>query len=115
MNHLSGIADQRYGLIIAYHLAYVHLFWVIGGSIMRNGHAYNLGDYALWDSLSTIRRAQVQLHLLNGEGATPTAIASRIQLCDILLGEISGIRSSLARHLERARATLLTEPAQLHS
>ena len=76
---------------------------------------YKSGDCVLWDSLNAIKQAQIQLHLLNGEGANPTVIASRIQLCDVLLGEISGIRTSLARHLEYTRGALQTGPVQLHS
>lgn len=69
----------------------------------------------LSDSLNAIKQAQIQLHLLNGEGANPTVIASRIQLCDVLLGEISGIRTSLAKHLEYTRGVVQSSPIQLHS
>lgn len=54
-------------------------------------------------SLTAIKEAHVQLHLLAANLTTPTALASRIQLCEVLLGEISGIRSSLARSLEHRR------------
>jgi hypothetical protein len=76
---------------------------------------YKSADCVLWDSLNAIKQAQVQLHLLNGEGANPTVIASRIQLCDVLLGEISGIRTSLAKHLEYTRVAVQAGPVQLHS
>ncbi len=59
---------------------------------------------SLQHSLTAIREAHVQLHLLTGKSTSPTALASRIQLCDVLLGEISGIRSSLARSLEHRRS-----------
>jgi hypothetical protein len=34
---------------------------------------------------------------------SPTVLASQIELCDVLLVEISGIRSSLARDLKETR------------
>ncbi len=61
---------------------------------------------ALQSSLSAIRRAHLQLHLLTGKCTTATAIASRIELCDFLLVQISGIRSSLANDLRHARGAL---------
>ncbi|MCA1453716.1 hypothetical protein I6F35_10885 [Bradyrhizobium sp. BRP22] len=76
---------------------------------------YDSDDCVLWDSLNAIKQAQIQLHLLNGEGANPTVIASRIQLCDVLLGEISGIRTSLAKHLEYTRGAVHAGTVQLHS
>jgi hypothetical protein len=62
-------------------------------------------DCALRDSLSVIKQTHVQLHVLTGMTTTANVLASRIELCDILLGEISGIRSSLAKDLQRTRAT----------
>jgi hypothetical protein len=56
-------------------------------------------DCALRASLNTIKEAHVQLHVLN-ECATMAALASQIELCDVLLLEISGIHTGLARHLE---------------
>ncbi len=75
---------------------------------------YDSGTTSLWSSLQTIRLAQAQLYQLNGEGATPTVISCRIQLCDVLLGEISGIRANLARHIAHAREEVKFGP-QLHS
>jgi hypothetical protein len=36
--------------------------------------------------------------------ASPTVLASQIELCNVLLVEISGIRSSLARNIKQTRA-----------
>jgi hypothetical protein len=66
----------------------------------------NLGaspDCALRESLSVIRQTHVQRHVLTGMMTTPTVLASRIELCDALLLAISGIRSSLAKDLQRTR------------
>jgi hypothetical protein len=66
----------------------------------------NLGtssDWALRESLGVIRQTHVQLHVLTGKMTTPTVLASRIELCDALLLAISGVRSSLARDLQRTR------------
>jgi hypothetical protein len=60
-------------------------------------------DGAVLDSLSMIKEAHVQLRLLTGTSATAALLASRIQLCDLLLDEISGIHASLARDLKRTR------------
>jgi hypothetical protein len=73
---------------------------------------WNVGalfDSSFQDSLSTIREAHSQLHLLKGMSTTPTVLASQIELCDVLLAEISGIRSSLASDIKLARR----EPQQL--
>jgi hypothetical protein len=64
---------------------------------------------ALWNSLSAIKQAHVQLHLLTGMRTSPTVLASQIELCEVLLDEISGIRSSLAKDLMQTR----TSPAIL--
>ena len=76
---------------------------------------HDSGNTSLWSSLQTIRLAQAQLYQLNGEGATPTIISSRIHLCDVLLGEISGIRARLARHMAHAREEEVGAGPQLHS
>ena len=71
----------------------------------KNGH---LNDPAagLRDSLSAIRHAQIQLHHLTGTCTSPAMLASQIELCEVLLGEISGIRSSLAEDLAQTRRPL---------
>jgi hypothetical protein len=56
-------------------------------------------DYTLRDSLSVIRQTQAQRHVLTGVASTPNVLASQIELCDILLVEISGIRDSLTKDL----------------
>jgi hypothetical protein len=63
-------------------------------------------DSAVRDSLSTIKEAQVQLHLLTCTSATTTLLASQIELYDMLLDEISGIQASFARDLKLTRLTL---------
>ena len=60
-------------------------------------------ECALGGSLSTIKQAHDQLRLLTGTGTTATALAWQIELCDVLLVEISGIRSTLARDLNYTR------------
>jgi hypothetical protein len=60
-------------------------------------------DCALQDSLSVIKQTHVQLHVLTGMTSTANVIASQIELCDLLLVEISGIRNSLAKDLGRSR------------
>jgi hypothetical protein len=60
---------------------------------------------ALWNSLSAIKQAHLQLHLLTGMQISPSVLASQIELCDMLLGEISGIRTSLANDLKQARGS----------
>ena len=67
------------------------------------GSCRDATDYALHDSLSTIKKAQVQMHRLTGMNTTPTVLASQIELCDVLLLEISGIHSNLARDIRQAR------------
>jgi hypothetical protein len=66
-------------------------------------------DSSFQDSLGTIKEAHIQLHLLKGMSMTATVLASQIELCDVLLAEISGIRSSLASDIKRTRR----EPRQL--
>ena len=68
-------------------------------------HSNKSIDCTVRDSLSTIRATHVRLHRLNDTRATTDLLASKIDLYDVLLGEISGIHTSLARGL---RHTLLT-------
>jgi hypothetical protein len=72
------------------------------------------GNTSLWSSLQTIRQAQAQLCELDDAGATCAIISNRIQLCEVLLGEIYGIRASLARHMAHTRDEA-PEDSQLHS
>lgn len=60
-------------------------------------------DFDLGDSLSVIRQTHVRLHVLMDMTTTATVLASRIELCDALLLAISGVRSSLAKDLQRSR------------
>jgi hypothetical protein len=57
-------------------------------------------DSALRESLSTIKEIQAQLHLQNGSCTTAAGLTSQIELCDILLAEISGIQANLATGLK---------------
>ena len=54
-------------------------------------------ECALGSSLSAIKQAHDQLRLLTGTATTATVLARQIELCDVLLVEISGIRSSLSK------------------
>jgi hypothetical protein len=60
---------------------------------------------AVRHSLSAIKKAHVQLDLTNASNS-PTELASQIQLCDVLLFEISGIRSNLAKRIKGERSGL---------
>jgi hypothetical protein len=60
-------------------------------------------ECALGSSLSAIKQAHDQLRLLTGTGTTATVLVRQIELCDVLLVEISGIRSSLAKDLNYTR------------
>lgn len=60
-------------------------------------------DCSLTESLSVIRQTHVQLHVLTGITTTAAVLASRIELCDALLLAISGVRSSLAKDIQRTR------------
>ncbi len=60
-------------------------------------------------SLGAIRDAHMRLDDLENVSATPAILASRIQLCNVLLQEISGIRKQFrrdlqGRHLEQSSA-----------
>jgi hypothetical protein len=59
----------------------------------------------LMRSLNTIQSAKTQLHLLTASGLTPTVLVSQIKLCDVLLGEIRTISSSLERPVKRRDTT----------
>ncbi|WP_157450440.1 hypothetical protein [Bradyrhizobium sp. ARR65] len=63
----------------------------------------DLFDRGLRHSLSTIKEAHVRLHGMTSLATTATLLASQIALCDVLLIEISGIRSSLAKHTLEVR------------
>jgi hypothetical protein len=60
-------------------------------------------DRHIGESFDTIRYVQTQLDRLSLQRATPMAISRRIELCNVLLREISGIRASLARDIGRSR------------
>jgi hypothetical protein len=71
--------------------------------MMKNAHLNDHAAVAVWHSLSTIKHAQIQLRHLTGGCTSPTVLASQIELCEVLLAEISGIRSSLAKDLKQTR------------
>ena len=68
-------------------------------------HSNQSIDCAVRDSLSTIRATHVRLQRLNGTRATTALLASKIDLYDVLLDEISGIHTSLARDLQHTLQT----------
>lgn len=69
----------------------------------KSGQAIGLSDGAVSHALTAIRHAHGQLHRLTGMRTSPTVLASQIELCDLLLVEISDIHRSLAKDLERTR------------
>jgi len=74
-----------------------------GASMIKISDLAASSECALRDSLSVIRQTHVRLHVPTDVTTTATVLASRIELCDALLLAISGIRSSLARDLQRTR------------
>jgi len=52
---------------------------------------------------STKRKVIPLLNLPERRGLNPTLLASQIELCDVLLVEISGVRSSLCKDLNHTR------------
>ena len=60
-------------------------------------------DLTLQNSLNAIRKAQRKLDRLTNAPLTPTALESRIELCEILLSNISSIQCNLAEDLHDAR------------
>jgi hypothetical protein len=61
-------------------------------------------DCLLRDSLNVIRETHAQRQVLTGMASTPNVLASQIELCDVLLVEISDIRDSLAKDLGHRRS-----------
>jgi hypothetical protein len=60
-------------------------------------------DVTVSGSLCTIRATHVRLHLLKRSNATEALLASQIELYGVLLHQISGIQTRLARDLKRTR------------
>ena len=60
-------------------------------------------DCPLLDSITAIRQIHVELRAPTGMMTTASVLASRIELYDFLLSEISAIRSSLAKDIQRTR------------
>ncbi len=81
----------------------------------KTGQAIEFNGGAVLHSLSTIRHAHGQLHRLTGMRTSPTVLASQIELCDLLLVEISGIHKSLARHLQEMRRPSPNGPSATNS
>jgi len=59
-------------------------------------HINNSSDGTLRDSLGAIKHAQTKLRHLTRTCASPTVLASQIELCDVLLAEISGIHNNFS-------------------
>jgi hypothetical protein len=62
-------------------------------------------DCSVRNSLSTLRATHVRLNLLEGTCATAALLASKIKLYDVLLDELVGIHTDLAKDLEHGRKT----------
>ncbi len=62
-------------------------------------HRAGIFNNKLLHSLSTIQAAKTHLRLLTTSSSAPTVLVSQINLCDVLLGEIRAIRSSLEGRL----------------
>jgi hypothetical protein len=58
-----------------------------------------LFKYGLSNSLKKIRAAKSRFHLLTARSSTQAVLASRIELCDILLEEIRSISCSLEKRM----------------
>jgi hypothetical protein len=74
----------------------------------KTGQAIGFHDGAVLHALSTIRHAHGRLHRLTGmHTSSPSVLASQIELCDLLLVEISDIHNNLAKDLEQMRQPLV--------
>lgn len=60
----------------------------------------------LFHSLSAIKEAHIQLHHQTNSTPTRMALTAQIKLCNVLLDEISEIRSSLAKQIQDSRGAL---------
>jgi len=58
-----------------------------------------LFNHGLSNSLKTIRAAKSRFNLLKARNSTQAALASQIELCDILLEEIRSISNSLEKRI----------------
>ena len=63
------------------------------------------GGSGIGSCLSSIRQAHDRIHLLSNMRASPNVLASQIKLYDVLLVEISDIRSGLVRDLKESRSS----------
>lgn len=97
---------ERAGLLWALNLVFVGvqlmLFFETGLAMKLHSIAES-NSSVLLDRLSAIRSVQDQLELLSTSAVTPTSMMSQIHLYEILLSQISGIRSNLASGLEEMR------------
>lgn len=72
-----------------------------------------LCDFGLSNSLKAIRAARSRFNLLTARSSTPAALASQIELCDILLDEIRSIGCSLEkRKNSRSVMSRCSEPTK---
>lgn len=70
----------------------------------ETGHPSNEHvDGAVRGSLNTVRDAYAQLQLLTGGRPSAATLASQIELFDVLLVGISGIRTGFARDIQHVR------------
>jgi hypothetical protein len=63
----------------------------------------SFSDGALLNSLSAIKQAHNRIHFLTSMRASPSNLASQIELCDVLLAEISVVRTTLVKDLRQMR------------
>jgi hypothetical protein len=78
-------------------------FKSVRGRMSKTGQAIGFCNGAVWHSLNAIKCAHGQLHLLTSRRMSPAALATQIELCDLLLIEISDIHRNLARDLQEMR------------
>jgi hypothetical protein len=89
-----------------YLLDHLSVGFLLGEHMRKTGHqAIGFADGAVWHSLSAIKQAHDQLHLLTRMRTSTTVLASQIELCEVLLVEISDIRRSLASDLQQTRGS----------
>jgi hypothetical protein len=72
--------------------------------MIPKNHLARSSDCTLGEYLSTIRQTSIQLQAARTDKATTAAaLASRIELWDVLLGAIHDVRNGLTKDLQRTR------------
>jgi hypothetical protein len=101
MGTTASLDPGRLGTIIAFGFGPPFLL-CRGASMTKFSSLGAPSNRPLRDSISIISKTHVQFHVVTD--MTTTELASRIELCNALLFELSGVRSSLARDIQRTRA-----------